>query len=124
MKALIAVLATVLLTFHVAFADEAVVPGPIIGIGTELKTVDSHPVVASVLPNGPAEKSGIKPGDRILSIDGKSVDGLALQQVANLLHGAASSRVHLLVQRGDVKKSFSLRRQILLLPGSPAPSQP
>jgi len=124
MKALIAVLATVLLTFHVAFADDAATPGPVIGIGTELKMADGHPVVASVLPNSSAEKFGIKPGDQILKIDGKSVDGLALQQVANLLHGAAGSRVHLLVQRGDTKKSFSPRRQILLLPGSPAPNQP
>jgi carboxyl-terminal processing protease len=124
MKALVAVLATLLLTIHPAFAEDATVPGPVIGIGTELKAVDSHPVVASVLPNSPAEKAGIKPGDRILTIDGKSIDGLTLQQVANLLHGAAGSRVHLLVQRGDVKKTFSPRRQILFLPGSPTPSQP
>ena len=60
----------------------------------------------------------IKPGDRILKIDGASVDGLTLQQVADKLHGAAGSRVHLLVLRGDAKKTFSPRRQILILPGS------
>jgi carboxyl-terminal processing protease len=124
MKAFIAVLATVLLTFQLAFADDAAAPGPVIGIGTELKSVDSHPVVASVLHGGPAEKFGIKPGDQILKVDGKSVDGLSLQQVADLLHGAAGSRVHLLVQRGDHQKTFSPRRQILILPGSPTPSQP
>jgi carboxyl-terminal processing protease len=124
MKALIAVLATFLLTFHLARADELATPGPIIGIGTELKAVDSHPVVSSVLPNGPAEKAGIKTGDRILTIDRKSVDGLTLQQVADLLNGAAGSRVHLLVQRGDKKESFTPRRQILFMPGSPTPSQP
>ena len=124
MKAIIAVLATVLLSFHLAFADNAATPGPVIGIGTELKAVDGHPVVTHIMPNSPAEKAGIKAGDRILKIDGNSVDGLPLQQVADELHGAAGSRVHLLVQRGDQHKSFSLRRQILILPGSPAPNQP
>jgi carboxyl-terminal processing protease len=124
MKAILAVLATVLLTFQVAFADDAAAPGPIVGIGTQLKTVDDHPVVDSVMSGSPAEKYGIKPGDRILKIDGKSVDGLNLQQVANRLHGAAGSRVHLFVLRGDAKKTFSIRRQILILPGSPTPSQP
>lgn len=124
MKAFIAVLATVFLTFHVAYADDAGAPGPIIGIGTDLKMVDLHPIVASVLPNGSAEKAGIVAGDRILSVDHKSVDGLTLQQIANSLHGAVGSRVHLVVQRGSTKKGYSLRRQILILPGSPAPSQP
>ena len=46
MKAIIAALATALLTFHLAFADNAASPGPVIGIGTELKAVDAR--VASV----------------------------------------------------------------------------
>jgi carboxyl-terminal processing protease len=124
MKAIIAALATALLTFHLAFADNAASPGPVIGIGTELKAVDGRPVVSSILPNSSAEKAGIKPGDQILKIDSKSVDGQSLQQVADQLHGSVGSRVHLLVQRGDRQKSFSLRRQILVLPGSFAPSQP
>jgi carboxyl-terminal processing protease len=122
MKAIITILATVLFTFQVAFADGS--GGPVIGIGTELKAVDGHPVVDKVMPGGPAEKYGVKAGDRILKIDGTSVDGLTLQQVADKLHGAAGSRVHLLVLRGDAKKTFSIRRQILILPGSPTPSQP
>ncbi len=32
------------------------------------------PVVAKVLPNSPAAKAGIKPGDRVVSIDGKRVN--------------------------------------------------
>jgi S1-C subfamily serine protease len=114
MKALLVALVLVLFTVPLARADA---PGPIIGIGTELKSIGGHPVVTGVLPDSPADKGGIKPNDRLLKIDDKSIDGLTLVQISHLLHGADHSRVKVTVDRNGQTKDFGLRRSVLFLTG-------
>lgn len=114
MKAFLAVVAVLTLAFQPLRAAEA--PGPVIGIGTELKAVDGHPVVANVLKGSPADKAGVKANDQIVKIDDKSVAGLTLNRVAHLLHGAENSKVHLTVTRSGSEKNFDIKRQVLLMP--------
>jgi carboxyl-terminal processing protease len=116
MKALLSLLAVVVLALAPAWAADA--PGPVIGIGTELKSISGHPVVVDVLPDSPAFKIGIKPGDRFLSIDDKSVDGMTLEQISHFLRGAARSHVKVTVSRDGKARDFGMRREILFLPGS------
>ena len=99
-------------------------PGPIIGIGTEIKSEAGHPVVANVLPDSPADKAGVKAKDRLTKIDHKSVDGLTLLEVAHRLRGNENSKVHLTVDRGGRTKDFDLKREILFLPGTRPASMP
>ena len=53
MKILLVALALALFTLQTARADA---PGPVVGIGTELKSIDGHPVVTGVLAGSPAEE--------------------------------------------------------------------
>ncbi len=51
----------------------------------------SDVTVATVFPGSPADEAGIRPGDRIVSVDGRSVDNISeLQQAVTVRLGAES----------------------------------
>ena len=49
-----------------------------------------HVEVARVQPDGPADRAGIRKGDRLTAVDGRKVDGLPVTEVVALLRGATS----------------------------------
>jgi len=53
----------------------------------------SGAVIASVLPGGPADRAGVRPGDVLLAIDGRAVSGppAVLNLVAGLAPGASAT---------------------------------
>lgn len=55
-------------------------------------------LVVSPASGGPAERAGIKPGDEILQIDGKSTEDMSLYAAGNALQGPAGSKVVLKVE--------------------------
>lgn len=65
-------------------------------IGVGIKTVqddDGNMDVTEVMPNSPAEKSGIKKGDTIVSMDGKEIIRMTYGDALNKLDGIAGSKV-------------------------------
>ena len=114
MKALLAVVAVLTLAFQPLRANDAA--GPVIGIGTELKAVEGHPVVANVLQGSPADKAGVRANDKIVKVDDRDVAGLSLNRIAHLLRGEQNSEVHVTVDRGGSQKIFDIKREILLMP--------
>ena len=62
------------------------------GIGIEFFVYRDTPTVVRVLPNGPAEKAGIYPGDRILKVDTSSLLGLESNQIVKLIKGRKNSK--------------------------------
>ena len=66
--------------------------------------------VISALANSPAEEMGIVSGDKILEVDGESVAGKNLQQVANEMKGAEGTKVTLKI----LKKSTGKLEDIVL----------
>ena len=70
------------------------------GIGAKMVTHDDAIVVHYPFPGGPAEKAGIKPGDRILAVDGtEMVDQELRSKAVELIRGPANSLVTLLIDR-------------------------
>ncbi len=70
------------------------------GIGAEVNmTPDGRLMIIAPLPGTPAEAAGIKSGDVILEVDGKSIQGLSLLEAVLKIRGPRGSSVRLLVKR-------------------------
>jgi carboxyl-terminal processing protease len=71
--------------------------GRLEGIGAQVVTRDRRPTILAPLPGSPAERAGLRPGDAIVRVDGKDVDGLAVDQVTQLVRGRVGTPVTLSV---------------------------
>jgi len=71
--------------------------------------------VASPLPNTPAQKAGIKPGDWIVAIDGQSTEGMTLEEAGKKMRGEPGTQVVLSVQTPGEEKphEVKLTREII-----------
>ena len=76
-------------------------------LGTELESKSNELIVKSVLPHSPADKAGLKAGDRIQTAKGKSIDDAAdlLEAVRKLPPG---SELKLSIKRGDETKDITV----------------
>ncbi len=85
------------------------------GIGAEIQEKEGHIVIVSPIKGSPAEKAGLKPNDIILSVGGKSLQGMNSTQAVSLIRGKKGTKVELTIQRpgteGPVKVSI-IRDQI------------
>ncbi|GAB0119696.1 S41 family peptidase [Acidisoma sp. 7E03] len=79
--------------------------------GLSLRNQGRHVVVESVTPGGPADRAGIRPGDRVLAIDGVATRGEDLYTLNGALTGAEGSQVSLRVEprRGRVRNLSMIR---------------
>jgi len=84
--------------------NKAVFPMRFVGIGFRIHIVEDYPVVYSVFESEPAEGAGIKAGDKIIKIDGKSTKGWKIEEIVSNLRGQEGAQVVLTVERGDSKK--------------------
>ncbi|HUI42078.1 MAG TPA: S41 family peptidase [Terriglobia bacterium] len=68
--------------------------------------------VPNVIPGTPAFAAGVRPGDIIRKVDGKSVAGLSLNQVSNLLRGPRGTTVQVTFEREgyDAPVEFTITR--------------
>ncbi|HEY9826393.1 MAG TPA: S41 family peptidase [Stenomitos sp.] len=90
--------------------------GELSGIGAKLaidKTTKALTVVEA-MNNSPASKAGLKSGDQILAVDGKSVHGLDVDKAVGLIRGKPDTVVKLKVARqGQKAFDVALTRQII-----------
>lgn len=86
--------------------------GSIFGIGAEVSIKKDVLTVIAPLPETPAERAGLKPGDKILAIDGLDTSGMALDLAVSKIRGDKGTTVKLLIMRDGFKKpqEFSIVR--------------
>lgn len=82
------------------------------GVGIRFLIHDDSLVATHVLPGSPSERAGMKPGDRIIAIDGEDItDGsLTNKDVTDKLKGKAGSDVAVKVYRSGKTKSLDITR--------------
>lgn len=85
------------------------------GVGLSFSVLEKtgEIIVHFTLPQSPAGKSGIRGGDKILSIDGKPVKGLSLMEISNQLRGPVGTQVLIGVLRPATEQTlnFSITRE-------------
>ncbi|MCG2785261.1 MAG: S41 family peptidase [Anaerolineae bacterium] len=71
------------------------------GIGAYVDTSGEYLTIISPIKNSPAEAAGLRPGDRIIAIDGEDMTGIQPELARRRVLGPAGSVVELTVSRGD-----------------------
>jgi tetratricopeptide (TPR) repeat protein len=79
-----------------------------VGIGADLQIVENYPVVTTVFDPSPAKKAGIKTGDKIIKVDGKTIKGWKLNDVISNIKGQEGTSVVFLIERKDTKKPLEI----------------
>jgi C-terminal peptidase prc len=88
------------------------------GVGMIIKGGgNSDVIIESPLEDSPALHSGIRYGDILLKVDGKSINGLSLENVIKLIKGKKDSIVSFEIKREGIPKNFkySMKRDIVTI---------
>ncbi len=90
-----------------------------VGIGIKFTELNSEHIVTSLLPEGPAELSGLVfKGDRIVAVDGVPIFGKSSNEVIDLILGPPGMDVVLSVQSADYAGQDILSPGFQQTPGS------
>lgn len=83
------------------------------GIGAEVGVRNGQPTILRVLPDNPAEKSGLHANDTILAVNDESADGWDADKTVQSIRGEAGTTVKLTVKRDNEPKEFTITREII-----------
>ena len=72
------------------------------GLGIQIDVRDGWITIIAPLPGTPADRAGIEPGDRIVSVNGKASGGWTADEAREALRGEPGTRVSLLIERPGV----------------------
>lgn len=107
---------------HSAFLDSEVfskvqedTKGEFGGLGLEVSQKDGIIIVVTPIDDTPAFKAGLKPGDRIVEIDGESTVGATLEESVEKMRGRAGTKISVGISRDGVDgiKTYTITRQII-----------
>ncbi len=79
----------------------AMIDGNFVGLGVELRLDKEGLRLIGVIRGGPAWEAGLKVGEQIVKVNGRSVKGLTLDEAANRLQGTEGTQIDLEVLRPD-----------------------
>ena len=90
------------------------------GIGALIRKMKEHTCIVQPYENSPACKSGLKAGDKIVSIDGVSMVGKSSDDVSSFLKGPRGTTIEVIIDRPIVGlKTFEVTREEIKLPDIP-----
>ena len=97
---------------------ETQIAGGFSGIGAEIGKKDGLLTVIAPLKGTPADRAGLKPGDKIIKIDKKITTDIDVDQAINLIRGEEGTTVSLTILRQGfaAPKVFDIKREQITLP--------
>ncbi len=91
------------------------------GIGSMIQQQGEYVVISDPYENSPAQQAGLKPGDKIIEINGKSAKGKTTSEVSAILKGQPGTNVKIVIQSygetATVEKNIT--RKEIKLPNIP-----
>ncbi|MDT8858751.1 S41 family peptidase [Alkalihalobacillus sp. MEB130] len=86
------------------------------GIGAEVSMTDGTVTIVAPFRESPAEKAGLQPNDKIIEIDGNSIDGLSLYEAVLQIRGEKGTTVNLTIERAGQTERFEVPVERGLIP--------
>lgn len=86
------------------------------GIGAELGERNDAVTIIRPLDDTPAKEAGLKAGDVVIGVNGKSVIGETVDEVVQKIRGEVGTTVKLTVEREGEAKEFSITREEIVAP--------
>ena len=86
--------------------------GNYIGIGAQIQRRDEYPMIIAPFPGSPAERAGLRTGDRVVEIDTLKTRGWTNDEVQRALRGPPESDITVVIERpGDpTRLTFTMKR--------------
>lgn len=91
------------------------------GVGASILKGKEHIIISLPYENGPAQKAGLKVGDKMLEIDGVNVVGASMRDISTKMRGTPNSAVDIKVDRVGASEplSFTLTREEIKVTNTP-----
>lgn len=90
--------------------------GTFVGIGVVISPVEDENLITVVAPmeGSPAEKSGIKSGDKILKVNGEDVSSKQMDKALTLIKGKEGTTVNITIKRNNQVLDFDVKREKII----------
>lgn len=86
------------------------------GVGIQIgKEENGYMLITAIFKNSPAEEAGLKAGDEVISIDGKSVVELTTKEFSDLVKNGDNKQFSLKVLRDEKEIDITLKRSTVTL---------
>lgn len=89
--------------------------GNFVGIGVYIREEDGFIEVVEPIRDSPAHKAGLLPGDKILTVNSKSVIGLSADEATELIKGEEGTKVKLRIKSGNLVKIRDIKRERVIV---------
>jgi carboxyl-terminal processing protease len=85
------------------------------GIGVEIDVRDGWLTVTAVFPAGPAQRAGVRVGDRFVAIDGARARDMPIEEAVRRMRGEPGTEVRVTLRRQEDAPAFesTMRREII-----------
>ncbi|MEE4114769.1 MAG: S41 family peptidase [Marinilabiliaceae bacterium] len=89
------------------------------GIGSLIRKTGDYVTLTQIYKGFPADKAGLKAGDKLKSIDGFSLKGLNADEVSDKLKGDPNTDISLVIEREGSDITRTLKRERIAVPPVP-----
>jgi carboxyl-terminal processing protease len=102
-------------------ADEFVLmtTGKYGGIGSLVRGGSEYVVFSEVYKNFPADRAGIKAGDKLTKLDDVSLKGMPTDKVSDKLKGNPGTDITVTVERNGKETDYTMKREKIIIPPVP-----
>lgn len=89
------------------------------GIGSLIRQRGDYVVIAEPYKGSPADRAGLKVGDKIVAIEGEDAKGFTTEQVSSRLKGDPNTNVKITIENlvDGKRRNLKIRRERIAIPG-------